>query len=71
LAVTDAAGEPRELHVVVDEDSGVVSITVFHGTEHALIPLYPAPAKELARWLVEHVGLPPGLEFRGGRLTDA
>jgi hypothetical protein len=68
LAVTDAAGEPRELYVAGEVDG--VAVTVFHGTEHALVPLSDAHARELARWLVERFGLPPGLEFRAGRLVD-
>jgi len=72
LAVVDAGGEPRELHLAVEihlaEEDGI-RVTVFHGTEHALIPLNDSQARELAMWLVEKVGLPPGWEFRGGRLT--
>lgn len=69
MGVDDAAGEPRELYLAVEE--GGVAVTVFHGTEHALIPLHDGQAQELARWLVEHVGLPAGLEFRRGRLEEA
>jgi hypothetical protein len=66
LQVTDAAGEPRELHLAVEEAG--VRVTVFHGTEHALIPLNDGQAQQLALWLVERVGLPPGWEFWEGRL---
>ena len=67
LQVTDAAGEPRELFLALEE-GGSVSVTVFHRTEHTLIPLNDGQARELARWLVERFGLPPGLEFRSGKL---
>jgi hypothetical protein len=68
LGVVDAGGEPRELYLAVEE--GGLRVTVFHRTEHALIPLNDSQARELARWLVERVGLPPGLEFRAGRIVD-
>lgn len=68
LGVVDAGGEPRELELVVEE--GGLRVVVLHRTEHTLIPINDSQGQELARWLVERVGLPPGLEFRGGRLTD-
>jgi hypothetical protein len=64
--VVDAADEPRELHLDLEE--GGVRIVVFHRTEHALVPVPDHAARELARWLVARVGLPPGIEFRAGRL---
>ena len=69
LVVADAAGGQRELHLAVE--TGGVRVTVFHGTEHALIPLSDTQAQELALWLVRRAGFPPGYEYRGGRLTDA
>jgi hypothetical protein len=66
LQVTDAAGVHRELFLAT-EPAGVL-VTVFHQTEHALIPVSNLQAREVARWLVERVGLPPGWEYRGGRL---
>jgi hypothetical protein len=69
LGVIDAGGEPRELYLAVEE--GGLRVTVFHGTEHALIPLNDGQSQELALWLTERVGLPAGWEFRGGRLTRA
>lgn len=52
LRVLDAAGEPRELHLAV-EGAGL-RVTVFHGTEHALIPLDGPQTRQLARWLDAH-----------------
>jgi hypothetical protein len=68
LGVVDAGGEPRELHLDVEE--GGLRIVVFHRTEHALIPVHDEQARELALWLVARVGLPPAVEFRAGRLHD-
>jgi hypothetical protein len=67
LQVVDAGGEPRELHLAVEE--GGLRVTVFHRTEHALIPVNDGQGQELARWLVERVGLPPGLSFVDGALV--
>jgi hypothetical protein len=68
FAVVDAGGEPRELDVAAED--GGLRITVFHGTEHALVPVDDAHARELARWLVERVGLPPGWLFDAGQLYN-
>jgi hypothetical protein len=53
LRVIDAGGESRELHVTL-EGAGL-RITVFHGTEHALIPLDGPQARSLALWLDAHL----------------
>jgi hypothetical protein len=68
LVVVDAGNQRRELYLNVEEDG--LRVVVFNQTEHALIPLNDGQAREVARWLVARVGLPPGIEFRAGRLLD-
>jgi hypothetical protein len=68
LKVIDAAGGHRELYLEHDEERGAPFVTAYHDTEHVLVPLDREQAKALARWLVERVGLPAGLEYRAGRL---
>ena len=53
LRVIDAGGEPRELQLAV-EGAGV-RVTVFHATEHALIPLDGPQTRSLRDWLDAHV----------------
>ena len=53
LEVVDAKGEPRELYIAL-EGAGL-RITVFHSTEHALIPLDGPQSRSLTRWLDAHV----------------
>jgi hypothetical protein len=53
LVVIDAGGEHRELHLTA-EGAGL-RVTVFHGTEHTLIPLDGPQSRQLARWLDAHV----------------
>jgi hypothetical protein len=53
LRVLDAAGEPRELQLVV-EGAGL-RVTVFHATEHALIPLDGPQTRSMRDWLDAHL----------------
>jgi hypothetical protein len=53
LRVVDAGGEPRELHLAV-EGAGL-RVTVFHSTEHALIPLDGPQTRAMRNWLDAHV----------------
>lgn len=69
MAVVDAAGEPRELHLTVEE--GGLRVVVFHRTEHALIPVNDGQAQELALWLAKRVGFPPGeIAYSQGQVFD-
>lgn len=53
LVVLDAGGEPRELHL--DIEGAGLRVTVFHTSEHTLIPLDGPQTRRLRDWLDAHL----------------